>query len=77
MAIVILLGFISLPLLWAALPGLLLAWLLPWLGYWQGGQLAREDVARAEQRREFLLDSLQLLTPLLIYCSNGRWLPVC
>lgn len=69
-AILSLLAFISSHLLWATLPGLLLAWLLPWLGYWQGGQLAREDVARAEQRREFLIDSLHLLTPLLIW---QRW----
>lgn len=65
-----LLAFISPHLLWAASPGLLVAWLLPWLGYWQGGQLAREDVMRAEQRRDFLIDSLHLLTPLLIW---QRW----
>lgn len=70
MAAVVLLGLLDPQVLLAALPGLLLAWLLPWLGYWQGGQLAREDVARAEQRREFLLDSLHLLTPLLIW---QRW----
>ncbi|MEZ2743889.1 thiol reductant ABC exporter subunit CydC [Halopseudomonas bauzanensis] len=57
-------------LLLATLPGLLLAWLSPWLGYWQGGRLAREEVTWAEQRREFLLDSLELLTPLLIW---QRW----
>lgn len=57
-------------LLLVTLPGLLLAWLSPWLGYWQGGRLAREEVAWAEQRREFLLDSLELLTPLLIW---QRW----
>lgn len=57
-------------LLLATLPGLLLAWLSPWLGYWQGGRLAREEVTWAEQRREFLLDSLALLTPLLIW---QRW----
>ncbi|SDS81730.1 ATP-binding cassette, subfamily C, CydC [Halopseudomonas litoralis] len=57
-------------LLLAALPGLLLAWLLPWLGYWRGGRLARDEVAHAQERREFLLDSLQLLTPLLIW---QRW----
>ena len=57
-------------LLLVTLPGLLLAWLSPWLGYWQGGRLAREEAARAEQRREFLLDSLALLTPLLIW---QRW----
>lgn len=70
LVILLLLGLFDLRLLWAALPGLLLAWLAPWLGYWQGGQLAREDVALAEQRREFLLDSLHLLTPLLIW---QRW----
>lgn len=57
-------------LLLAALPGVLLAWLMPWLGYWRGGRLARDEVAYAEERREFLLDSLQLLTPLLIW---QRW----
>lgn len=57
-------------LLLAALPGLLLAWLSPWLGYWRGGRLAREEVERAELRREYLLDSLALLTPLLIW---QRW----
>lgn len=57
-------------LLLVAMPGLLLAWLSPWLGYWRGGRLAREEVAHAEGRREFLLDSLQLLTPLLIW---QRW----
>lgn len=57
-------------LLLATSPGLLLAWLSPWLGYWQSGWLAREEVAHAEQRREFLLDSLELLTPLLVW---QRW----
>lgn len=57
-------------LLLATLPWLMLAWLSPWLGYWQGGRRAREEVTRAEQRREFLLDSLELLTPLLIW---QRW----
>jgi len=65
-----LLGLIGSHLLIAALPGLLMAWLLPWLGYWRGGQLARDDVERGEQRRAHLLDSLQLLTPLLIW---QRW----
>lgn len=64
------LALLSPGLLLVTLPGLLLAWLSPWLGYWQGGRLAREEVAHAEQRREFLLDSLELLTPLLIW---QRW----
>lgn len=71
--LVLLLVFLALldgGLMWAALPGLLLAWLSPWLGYWRGGRLARADVEQAEQRRAFLLDSLQLLTPLLIW---QRW----
>lgn len=71
--LVLLLAWLALlnpELLLAALPGLLLAWLSPWLGYWQGGRLAREEVAHAEQRREFLLESLELLTPLLIW---QRW----
>ena len=69
----VLLGFMALVdtrlLLWA-LPGLLLAWLMPWLGYWRGGQLARDEVERSEQRRAWLLDSLQLMTALLIW---QRW----
>ena len=64
------LAWIDRALLYWALPGLLLAWLLPWLGYWRGGQLARGEAERGEQRRTFLLDSLQLLTPLLIW---QRW----
>lgn len=64
------LAWIDMALLGWALPGLLLAWLLPWLGYWRGGQLARGEVERSEQRRTHLLDSLHLLTPLLIW---QRW----
>lgn len=64
------LAWLDMTLLYWALPGLLLAWLLPWLGYWRGGQLARGEAERGEQRRTFLLDSLQLLTPLLIW---QRW----
>lgn len=56
-------------MLWS-LPGLLLAWLMPWFGYWRGGQLARDDVERSERRRAYLLDSLYLLTPLLLW---QRW----
>ena len=71
--VVLLLGFLALldvNLLLVALPGLVLAWLLPWLAYWRGGRLAREDVTRNEQRRALLLENLQLLTPLLIW---QRW----
>lgn len=57
-------------LFWAVLPGLLLAWLLPWVGLWYGGRLARLDVELGEQRREQLLDSLRLMTPLLLW---QRW----
>ncbi|WP_193073238.1 amino acid ABC transporter ATP-binding/permease protein [Pseudomonas sp. FME51] len=64
------LALLNQTLLLAALPGVLLAWLLPWLGYWRGGRLARDEVTHAQERREFLLDSLQLLTPLLIW---QRW----
>lgn len=67
------LGFhwlLSAELLRAVLPGLLLAWLLPWLGLWYGGRLARLDVMQAEQRREHLLDSLRLMTSLLLW---QRW----
>ena len=64
------LGLLGSQLVWLALPGLVLAWLLPWVGYWRGGQLARAEVERGEQRRAHLLDSLQLLTPLLIW---QRW----
>lgn len=64
------LAWIDRALLWWAMPGLLLALLLPWLGYWRGGQLARGEVERGEQRRTHLLDSLRLLTPLLIW---QRW----
>src|SRR5690606_29339043 len=66
-------GFLALldsRLLLAAAPGGCLAWVLPWLGYWRGGRLARADVEWAEARRSFLLDSLHLLTPLLIW---QRW----
>lgn len=56
-------------MLWS-LPGLLLAWLVPWLGYWRGGWLARNEVERGERRRSILLDSLHLLTPLLLW---QRW----
>ena len=69
----LLLGFLALldsRLLLAAAPGVCLAWVLPWLGYWRGGRLARADVEWAEARRSFLLDSLHLLTPLLIW---QRW----
>lgn len=54
---------------WAG-PGLLLAWLLPWLGYWRGAQLARGEVEHGAQRRSHMLDSLQLLTALLLW---QRW----
>lgn len=64
------LAWIDRTLLGWALPGLLLALLLPWLGYWRGGQLARGEVERGEQRHTHLLDSLHLLTPLLIW---QRW----
>ena len=71
--LVLLLGFLAVldvQLMLVALPGIVLAWLLPWLGYWRGGRLARENVARNEQRRALLLDNLHLLTPLLIW---QRW----
>ncbi|WP_339650540.1 amino acid ABC transporter ATP-binding/permease protein [Halopseudomonas pelagia] len=55
----------------AALPGLLLAWLiLPLLAGRHAARLARADVSLAEQRRILLLDNLQLLTPLLLW---QRW----
>ena len=55
----------------AALPGLLLAWLVvPMLGGRLAARLARRDAELAEQRREFLLDRLQLLTSLLLW---QRW----
>ena len=71
--LIIMLGFLAwldLTLMLWSLPGLLLAWLMPWLGYWRGGQLARDDVERNERRRAYLLDSLHLLTPLLLW---QRW----
>ena len=55
----------------AALPGLLLAWMVvPLLGGRLAARLARRDAELAEQRREFLLDRLQLLTSLLLW---QRW----
>lgn len=65
-----LLAWLHTQLLLVAVPGLVAAWLLPWLGYWRGGRLARDETERAEQRRAHLLDSLHLLTPLLIW---QRW----
>lgn len=68
--LMVFLALLETALLFATLPWLLLAWLLPWVGYWRGGKLAREQVACAEQRRSLLLDSLHLITPLLIW---QRW----
>ena len=71
--LLLVLGFLAwmdMTLVYWAAPGLLLAWLLPWLGYWHGGRWARGETQRGEQRRTLLLDSLQLLTPLLIW---QRW----
>src|SRR5690554_6753404 len=66
-----LLAWLDPVLLLAALPGLLLAWLiLPLLTLWQGSRLARRDAALGEARREALVEPLAALTPLLLW---GRW----
>lgn len=55
-------------LFYSALPGLLLGWcLLPLLTGQAVMRLAQQDVERAEQRRVFLLQSLQLRAQLVIW----------
>lgn len=60
-------------LMYAALPGLLLGWgLLPLLTGQATLRLAQQDVSQAEQRRVFLLQSLQLRSQLVIWQQWDR-----
>lgn len=57
-------------LAYAASAGLFVAWLLvPALGFWRGRKLALTDVQAAELRREHFLESLSLLTSLILWQS--------
>ncbi|MDY0248740.1 MAG: thiol reductant ABC exporter subunit CydC [Pseudomonas sp.] len=52
----------------AASFGLIGTWLLvPVLGFWRGRKLAQDDVTAAEQRREHFLESLSLLSSLILW----------
>jgi len=60
--------WISPSIFWASLPSLLFAWLaLPLLAGRKVAELAQRDTEQAEQRRVFLLESLQLRTQLVIW----------
>lgn len=63
--------WLSAPLLWAAMPGLLVAWLgLPLLALWRGIGQARRSAEFAERRRVALIEPLTAITSLVLW---GRW----
>ena len=63
--------WLSAPLLWAAMPGLLVAWLgLPLLALWRGIGQARRSAEFAERRRVALIEPLAAITSLVLW---GRW----
>jgi len=73
MAMVVMAGlyWLSDPLLWAAMPGLLVAWLgLPLLALWRGIGQARQSAEFAERRRMALIEPLPSITSLVLW---GRW----
>ncbi|TVU90237.1 thiol reductant ABC exporter subunit CydC [Vreelandella titanicae] len=73
MVIVVMAGlyWLSETLLWAAAPGLMLAWLgLPLLALWRGIGQARQSAEFAEHRRVALIEPLAAITSLVLW---GRW----
>ncbi len=73
MVVVVMAGlyWLSAPLLWAAMPGLLVAWLgLPLLALWRGIGQARRSAEFAEHRRVALIEPLAAITSLVLW---GRW----
>lgn len=73
MVVVVMAGlyWLSGTLMWAALPGVLLAWLgLPLLALWRGIDQARQSAELAERRRVALIEPLAAITSLVLW---GRW----
>lgn len=73
MVVVVMAGlyWLSASLLWAVLPGLLVAWLgLPLLALWRGIRQARQSAEFAERRRVALIEPLTAITSLVLW---GRW----
>ncbi|EHJ93002.1 thiol reductant ABC exporter subunit CydC [Vreelandella boliviensis] len=73
MVVVVMAGlyWLSETLLWAAVPGLMVAWLgLPLLALWRGIGHARQSAELAERRRVALIEPLAAITSLVLW---GRW----